>query len=287
MVILNAVLPELLQREHAANAHFVKDLLHDIRERRVPESSFPIHSKAQQLGELQAVLVGDVCQGLQDALVGTLEACVSQDGGHGLVEKLPAGGPAQLSHRLPFSSVKITLWVTVPQLKRHFGGFAVQRKQVIGERWGGRARGQRLVVFGFDALRLLLVLSLGHGDEAAQPPVVLDELDGVDGEAAGLGGDVQHGGGPGLVGGRLVQRRVLDFHGAKLALKQVEGAAIGLVGRNGNLTPIPQHFYAGNVPVLNAQGKAPKHCVSTQVPSQGEAPGFGQQQSLELGWCLA
>lgn len=130
----------------------------------------------------------------------------------------------------------------MPQLKRHFGGFAVQRKQVIGERWGGRARGQRLGVFGLDALCLLLVLSLGHGDEATEPPVVLDELDGVDGEAAGLGGDVQHGGGPGLVGGGLVQRWVLDFHGAKLALKQVEGAAVGLAGRNGDLTPVPQHF---------------------------------------------
>lgn len=104
VVILDAVLPELLQREHAAYAHFVEDLLHDIWEWCVPESGFPIHSKAQQLGELQAVLVGDVCQGLQDALVGTLEACVSQDGGHGLVEQLPAGGPAQLGHRLPFSS---------------------------------------------------------------------------------------------------------------------------------------------------------------------------------------
>lgn len=102
VIILDAVLPELLQREHAANAHFVKDLLHDIRKRGVPQPSFSIHSKAQQLGELQAVLVGDVCQRFQDALVGTLEARVSQDGGHGLVEKLPAGGPTQLSHWLSF-----------------------------------------------------------------------------------------------------------------------------------------------------------------------------------------
>lgn len=82
VIILNAVLPELLQREHTANAHFVEDLLHDIREGGVPKSSFSIHSKAQQFGELQAVLVGNVSQGLQDTLVGTLEACVSQDGGH-------------------------------------------------------------------------------------------------------------------------------------------------------------------------------------------------------------
>lgn len=106
VIILNAVLPELLQREHTANAHLMEDLLHDIRERGVPKPSFSIHSKAQQFGELQAVLVGDVCQGLQDTLIGTLKACVSQDGGHWLVEKLPARGPTQLSHWLPFSSKK-------------------------------------------------------------------------------------------------------------------------------------------------------------------------------------
>lgn len=106
VIILNAVLPELLQWEHTANAHFMKDLLHDIWERGVPQSGFSIHSKAQQFGELQAVLVGYVCQGLQDTLVGTLKARVSQDSGHWLVEKLPAGGPTQLSHRLPFSSKK-------------------------------------------------------------------------------------------------------------------------------------------------------------------------------------
>lgn len=104
VIILNAVLPELLQGEHAANAHFVEDLLHDIRERGVPEPSFSIHSEAQQLGELEAVLVGDVRQGLQDALVGALKAHVRQDGGHGLVQKLPAGGPTQLCHWLAFSS---------------------------------------------------------------------------------------------------------------------------------------------------------------------------------------
>lgn len=132
----------------------------------------------------------------------------------------------------------------MPQLKWHFGGFAIQRKQVIRERWGGRTRWQRLILFGFYALCLLLVLSLSRGDEAAQPPVVLDELDGVDGEAAGLGGDVQHGGGPGLVRGRLVQRRILHFHSPKLALQQVKGAAVGLVGGNRDLAPVSQHFYA-------------------------------------------
>lgn len=84
----------------------MEDLLHDIREWGVPKAGFSIHCKAQQFGELQAVLVGNVCQGLQNTLIGTFKACVSQDGGHGLVEKLSAGGPTQLSHWLPFSSEK-------------------------------------------------------------------------------------------------------------------------------------------------------------------------------------
>lgn len=135
--------------------------------------------------------------------------------------------PTQRNTNTP---VEITLWVTVPQLKWHFGGLAIQRKQVIGERWRGRTRWQRFVVFSFYAFRLLLVLGLSHGDQAAQPPVVLDELNGVNCEAAGLRGDVQHGGRPGFVCGWLMQRRILDFHGTKLTLEQVKGAAVGLVG---------------------------------------------------------
>lgn len=135
----------------------------------------------------------------------------------------------------------------MPQLKWHFGGFAIQRKQVIGERWGGRTRWQRFILFGFDALCLLLVLSLSGGDEAAQAPVVLDELDGVNGEAAGLGGDVQHGGGTGLVRGRLVQWGILDFHSAKLPLQQVKGAAVGLARGNRDLAPVAQHFCTGHL----------------------------------------
>lgn len=136
----------------------------------------------------------------------------------------------ELTQRNSNTPVEITLWVTVPQLKWHFGGFAIQRKQVIRERRRGRTRWQRFIVFSFYALCLLLVLSLGHGYKAAQASVVLDELNGVNGEAAGLGGDVQHGGGPGLVCGWLMQRWILDFHRAKLTLEQVKGAAVGLVG---------------------------------------------------------
>lgn len=135
----------------------------------------------------------------------------------------------ELTQRNTNTPVEITLWVTVPQLKWHFGGLAIQRKQVIRERWRGRTRWQRFVVFSFYALHLLLVLSLSHGDQAAQPPVVLDELNGVNCEAAGLRGDVQHGGRPGFVCRWLMQWRILDFHSTKLTLKQVKGAAVGLV----------------------------------------------------------
>lgn len=106
VIILDAVLPELLQGEHAADAHLVEDLLHDVRERRVAEARLPVHGEAQQLGELEAVLVRDVGQRLQHALVGALKARVRQDGGHRLVQELPAGRPTQLCHWLPFASEK-------------------------------------------------------------------------------------------------------------------------------------------------------------------------------------
>ena len=47
---------------------------------------------------------------------------------------------------------------------------------------------------------------------------MLAQLYCVDGEAAGLGRDVQHCGGSGALGGRLVERWVLHLHGAELAL---------------------------------------------------------------------
>lgn len=102
VIVLDAVLPEFLEGEHAADAHFMEHLLHHIGERSLPQPGFSIHSKAQQLGELEAVLVGHISQGLQDALVSTLKARVGQDCGHCLVEELSAGVPAEFSHRLPF-----------------------------------------------------------------------------------------------------------------------------------------------------------------------------------------
>lgn len=157
----------------------------------------------------------------------------------------------ELTQRNTNTPVEITLRVTVPQLKWHFGGFAIQRKQVIRERRRGWTRWQRFVVFSLYTLRLLLVLSLSHGDEAAQPPVVLDELDGVNGEAAGLRGDVQHGGGTGFVRRGLVQWRILDFHCTELTLKEVKGAAVGLVRWNWNLAPISQHLCTGHLSALS------------------------------------
>jgi len=71
---------------------------------------------------------------------------------------------------------------------------------------------------------------------------MLAQLHRVDGAAAGLGRDVQHGGGSGPLGGRLVQRGVLHLHGAELALEQVEGAAARRgSGRPRDLPPVPHH----------------------------------------------
>lgn len=163
----------------------------------------------------------------------------------------------------------------MPQLKGHFGGLAIQRKQVVRESWRGRARWQGFRVLGFDAFCLLLVLGLRRGDEAAQAPVVLDELNGVDGEAAGLRGDVQHGGGARFVGRGLMQWGVLDFHSTKLALKQVKGAAVGLVRRNWDLTPVAQHFDTGRAPEPRRQ--LPSAVVRSEgTLRRGAEPGLGQ-----------
>lgn len=102
MIVLDAVLPELLEGEHAANPHFMEHLFHYIRERRLSQQGLPIDRKAQQLGELEAVLMCYVSQGLQDTFISTLEACVGQDRGDCLVEELPTGVPAQLGYRLSF-----------------------------------------------------------------------------------------------------------------------------------------------------------------------------------------
>ena len=57
VIVLDAVLPELLEGEHAANAHFMENLLHHVGEGSLPQPGLLIHSKAQQLGELKTILV--------------------------------------------------------------------------------------------------------------------------------------------------------------------------------------------------------------------------------------
>lgn len=88
----------------------------------------------------------------------------------------------------------------MPDLEGCIGIFTIQRLEVIRERRRPRAGGKRVTLFGLYAFRLLLTLGLSCGDEAAKASVVLDQLNGVDGEAARLRGDVQHGGRLGLVG---------------------------------------------------------------------------------------
>lgn len=71
---------------------------------------------------------------------------------------------------------------------------------------------------------------------------MLTQLHGVDSEAAGLRGDVQHGGGPRTLRRGLVQGRVLHLHRAELTLEQVEGAAArGSPRRPGDLAPVAHH----------------------------------------------
>lgn len=103
MVILDADLPELLQGQHAADAHLVEDLLHHVRERRGPQARLAVHGHTEQPAEPQVVLVHEVRQRLQHAFLGRLEASVGQHCSHRLVQELPAGWPAQLRHWLPLA----------------------------------------------------------------------------------------------------------------------------------------------------------------------------------------
>lgn len=141
MIVLDAVLPELLEGEHAANPHFMEHLLHDIRERSLSQQGLPIGSKAQQLGELEAVLVCYVSQGLQDTFISTLEACVGQDCGDCLVEELPTGVPAQLGNWFSLPTVKVTLWVTVPDLEWRIGVYNLKAGGHQGEEASPGGRG--------------------------------------------------------------------------------------------------------------------------------------------------
>lgn len=105
VIVLDAHLPEALQGQNAAHAHFVEHLLHHVREGTDAQTGLPIHRHPQPAGDAQVVLMHQVGEGFQHALVGRLEASVGQDCGHGLVEQLAAGGPAQLCDRLAFTSM--------------------------------------------------------------------------------------------------------------------------------------------------------------------------------------
>lgn len=103
VIVLDPHLPEALQGQHAANAHLMEHLLHHVWEGTGSEPSLPVHRHPQQAGEAQVMLMDQVGQGLQHALLGWLKASVGQDSGHWLIEKLPAGGPTQLCNRLAFT----------------------------------------------------------------------------------------------------------------------------------------------------------------------------------------
>lgn len=115
--------------------------------------------------------------------------------------------------------IEVTFGVTVAELEGLPRGFAVHRQQVIWhDRWGGRTQGQ----VGISLLQpaatlrgrraLTLSLGLGRCQEATEAAGVLTQLHCVDGEAAGLRGDVQHRGWPRALGRGLVQGRVLHLH---------------------------------------------------------------------------
>lgn len=103
VVVLNPHPPEALQGQHTANAHLMEYLFHNIWKRTGSHPSLSVHCHPQQAADPQVMLVDQVSQGLQHSLLGWLKACMGQDGGHWLIEELPAGGPTQLYDRLTFT----------------------------------------------------------------------------------------------------------------------------------------------------------------------------------------
>lgn len=103
VIVLDPHLPEALQGQHAADAHLMEHLLHYVWEGTGSEPSLPVHRHSQQAGDTHVMLVYQIRQGLQHALLGWLKARMGQDGGHWLIKELPAGGPAQLCDRLAFT----------------------------------------------------------------------------------------------------------------------------------------------------------------------------------------
>lgn len=104
MIVFNPDLPEALQGQHTADSHLMENLLHHIWEGTGSQASLTVHRHTHQVSDVQVVFMDHISQGFQHALLGQLEACMSQDRSHRLVQKLPAGGPAQLYDRLTFTS---------------------------------------------------------------------------------------------------------------------------------------------------------------------------------------
>ena len=103
VIVLDPHLPEALQGQHAANAHLMEHLLYHVWKGTCSKPSLPVHRHPQHARQAQVMLMDQVGQGLQHALLGRLKASVGQDGGHWLIEEWPAGGPTQLCDRLAFT----------------------------------------------------------------------------------------------------------------------------------------------------------------------------------------
>lgn len=117
----------------------------------------------------------------------------------------------KVAHKIVKSNllVKVALRITVAKLKGLTGGFAICRQQIIWHcRWGWRAERQ-IGVGLLESVAALgwggaLTLSLGCRQKSTEAADVLAQLHGVDGEAARLRGDIQHGCGPRALGRGLV-----------------------------------------------------------------------------------
>lgn len=70
VIVLDPHLPEALQGQHAADAHLMEHLLHYVWEGTGSEPSLPVHRHSQQAGDTHVMLVYQIRQGLQHALLG-------------------------------------------------------------------------------------------------------------------------------------------------------------------------------------------------------------------------
>lgn len=104
VVVFNPDLPETLQGQHTADAHLMENLLHYIWKGTGSQPSLSVHRHTQQAGDVQVVLMDHIRQGFQHTLLGQLKAGMCQDCSNWLIQKLPAGGPAEFYDRFTFTS---------------------------------------------------------------------------------------------------------------------------------------------------------------------------------------